>query len=92
VRSAADDLRAQLSGLIYPDFVTATGYQRLPALARYLRGMERRLDKLPENPGRDAVNMAVVQRVQRAYRQAVADLPATTRTSAPSAGRWRNSG
>jgi ATP-dependent helicase HrpA len=79
VRSAADDLRAQLSGLIYPDFVTATGYQRLPALARYLRGMERRLDKLPENPGRDAVNMAVVQRVQRAYRQAVADLPAARR-------------
>jgi ATP-dependent helicase HrpA len=64
-----------LSGLIYPGFVTATGYRRLPHLTRYLRGIERRLDKLPENPARDAANMAVAQRVEHAYRQAIADLP-----------------
>jgi ATP-dependent helicase HrpA len=79
VRAAVDDLRAQLSGLIYPGFVTTTGYRGLPGLARYLRGMERRLDKLPENPARDAVNMAVAQRVEQAYRQAVAALPAPRR-------------
>ena len=79
VRPAVDDLRAQLSGLIYPDFVTATGYRRLPGLARYLRGIERRLDKLPGNPARDAVNMVVAQRVQQAYQQAVAALPAPRR-------------
>jgi len=72
-------MRAQLSGLIYPGFVTATGYRRLPHLTRYLRGMERRLDKLPENPARDAANMAVAQRTEQAYRQAVADLPAGRR-------------
>jgi ATP-dependent helicase HrpA len=76
VQPAVADMRAQLSGLIYPGFVTATGYRRLPHLTRYLRGMERRLDKLPENPARDAANMAVAQRAQQAYRQAVADLPA----------------
>jgi ATP-dependent helicase HrpA len=74
VRAAVDDLREQLSGLVYPGFVAATGYRRLPDLARYLRGMERRLDKLPENPGRDAVSMAVARRVQRAYQQALAGL------------------
>ena len=79
VRPAVADMRAQLSGLIYPGFVTATGYRRLPHLTRYLRGMERRLDKLPENPARDAASMAVVQRVEQAYRQAVADLPAARR-------------
>ena len=76
---AVADMRAQLSRLIYPGFVTATGYRRLPQLTRYLRGIERRLDKLPENPARDAVNMAVAQRVEQAYRQAVADLPAARR-------------
>jgi len=76
---AQSDMRAQLAGLIYPGFVTATGYRRLPHLARYLRGIERRLDKLPENPARDAANMAVVQRVEQAYRQAIADLPAARR-------------
>ncbi len=80
VSPAAADLRAQLSGLIYPGFVTATGYRRLPQLTRYLRGIERRLDKLPENPARDAANMAVARRAEQAYRQAVADLPPARRT------------
>jgi ATP-dependent helicase HrpA len=72
VRAAADDMRAQLSRLVYPGFITATGYRRLPDLARYLQGMERRLVKLPENPGRDAVSMVVAQRVEQAYQQAIA--------------------
>jgi ATP-dependent RNA helicase HrpA len=79
VQPAVADMRAQLSGLIYPDFVTATGYHRLPQLTRYLRGIERRLDKLPESPARDAASRAVAQRVEQAYRQAVADLPAARR-------------
>jgi ATP-dependent helicase HrpA len=82
LRPAVADMRAQLSGLIYPGFATATGYRRLAHLTRYLRGMQRRLDKLPENPARDAANMAVAQRVEQAYRQAVADLPAARRADA----------
>ena len=79
LQPAVADMRAQLSGLIYPGFVAATGYRRLPHLARYLRGIERRLDKLPENPARDAANMAIAQRTEQAYQQAVADLPAARR-------------
>jgi ATP-dependent helicase HrpA len=79
VQPAVADMRAQLARLIYPGFVTATGYRQLPQLTRYLRGIERRLDKLPENPARDAANMAVAQRVEQAYRQAVADLPSARR-------------
>src|SRR5579875_200796 len=78
-RPAVADMRAQLSALIYPGFVTATGYRRLPHLARYLRGIERRLDKLPENPSRDAANMTIAQRAEQAYREAVAGLPAGRR-------------
>jgi ATP-dependent helicase HrpA len=79
LRPAVADMRAQLSRLIYPGFVTATGYRRLPQLIRYVRGIERRLDKLPENPARDAANMAVAQRTEQAYREAVADLPPARR-------------
>ena len=89
VQPAVADLREQLSGLIYGGFVTATGYRRLPHLTRYLRGMERRLDKLPENPGRDAASMAVAQRAEQAYREAVAALPAARRSAAGVADvRW----
>jgi ATP-dependent helicase HrpA len=79
VRGAVEDMREQLGGLIYPGFVTATGYRKLNDLARYLRGMERRLSKLPESPARDALNMAVVQRVEQTWRQAVAGLPPARR-------------
>jgi len=75
-------MRAQLSGLIYPGFVAATGYRRLPHLTRYLQGIERRLDKLPENPARDAAGMAVAHRVELAYQQALAGLPAARRNDA----------
>jgi len=81
VQPAVADMRAQLDRLIYPGFVTATGYRQLPQLTRYLRGIERRLDKLPENPPRDAANMALAQRVEQAYREAVANLPPGRRTS-----------
>jgi ATP-dependent helicase HrpA len=82
VQPAVADMRAQLSGLIYSGFVTTTGYRRLPQLTRYLRGIERRLDKLPENPARDAANMAVAHRMEQAYQQALADLPAERRDDA----------
>ena len=79
VRAAFADLRAQLSGLIYPGFIAATGARRLPDLVRYLRGMSRRLEKMPEALGRDAERMAVVQQVTADYQQTLADLPPARR-------------
>jgi ATP-dependent helicase HrpA len=77
---AAADIRGQLDGLIRPGFLTAAGARRLPALARYLRAVLYRLDKLGENAGRDAQQMAVVRRVQDAYRAAFAGLDQTARS------------
>ena len=79
VQPAVADMREQLSGLVFPGFVAATGYRRLPHLSRYLRGIQRRLDKLPESPARDAASMAVAQRAEQAFRQAVAELPPSRR-------------
>ena len=78
---AAADIRDQLAGLVYPGFLAATGTRRLPALARYLRAIQYRMDKLPDNPGRDAQQMAVAHRVEDAYRDALAALPAAGRSS-----------
>ena len=76
---AVVDIRAQLDGLIAPGFLTAAGTARLPALARYVKAVGRRLDKLAENAGRDAQQMAVVHRVQDAYARALASLPPEAR-------------
>jgi ATP-dependent helicase HrpA len=78
---AADDIRGQLRGLVRPGFLTATGARRLPAVARYLRAVEHRLDKLSDNAGRDAQQMAIVHRVAGEYAAALAALPAATASS-----------
>jgi ATP-dependent helicase HrpA len=69
------DIRAQINGLVYPGFVTATGWKRLPDLVRYLQGIERRLEKLPQDPTRDALNMGSVHHVQDEYRTLLAEAP-----------------
>jgi ATP-dependent helicase HrpA len=86
---AISDMRAQLSGLIYPGFVTETGSRRLPDLLRYLRAISRRLEKAPLDPGRDASLMATVHRVTDAYQRAVGELAAAGRGGADAqAVRW----
>jgi ATP-dependent helicase HrpA len=87
---AAADIRTQLDGLIPPGFLTAAGAARLPALARYTKAIGRRLDKLADNAGRDAQQMAVIHRVQDAYARALTQLPAEARTGDPAAEvRWQ---
>ena len=89
VRAAFTDLRAQLARLVHPGFVAETGARRLPDLVRYLRGMSRRLEKMPEALGRDAERMAVVQRVSEEYQQTLADLPPARRDDPDVRGvRW----
>ncbi|TNY37659.1 ATP-dependent RNA helicase HrpA [Thermomonospora catenispora] len=73
------DLRAQLDELIAPGFVAATGCARLPDLLRYLRAMEARLDKLPENPVRDRQLMQQVHRIREEYDDLLRRLPPARR-------------
>jgi ATP-dependent helicase HrpA len=63
--------------------------RRLPSLTRYLRGIERRLDKLADNPGRDAQLMAIIGGLAGEYRDALAALPPAARaTDDAQAIRW----
>ncbi len=85
----AADMRSQLAGLIYPGFIPETGARRLPDLVRYLRAIARRLEKMPEAPGRDADRMTIVHRVTGAYQRAMAGLAAGGGARADAQGvRW----
>lgn len=68
------DLHAQRNALVFKGFVTATGYGHLSDVERYLNGMLRRLDKLPERPARDADWAYAVQGVWEAYEEALGQL------------------
>ena len=69
LQPSLQDVRTQLSRLVYRGFVTETGYAQLPQLVRYLRGVELRLDKLPERPDRDLDWSRIVQELWDAYRE-----------------------
>ncbi|GAA0912115.1 ATP-dependent RNA helicase HrpA [Nonomuraea longicatena] len=77
--AATDDVRDQLGKLVYPGFITATGTARLADLSRYLRAIERRLTKLPEEPWRDDEWMARVHKVEDDYHDLLDRLPPVRR-------------
>jgi ATP-dependent helicase HrpA len=68
------DMRAQREALVFKGFVTATGHAHLSDVERYLNGILRRLDKLPERPARDADWTYAVQGVWEAYEEALGQL------------------
>jgi ATP-dependent helicase HrpA len=80
LEQALADVRGQFAALIYPGFIAATGTRRLADLARYLRAIVRRLDKLAGEQVKDAERMAAVQRVARDYHQRLRDLPPEARS------------
>jgi ATP-dependent helicase HrpA len=87
---AADDIRGQLRGLVYRGFLTESGTGRLRAIARYLRAIEHRLDKLSDNAGRDTQLMAMIHAIEDDYRDTLDTLPRAARASEPARTiRWQ---
>ncbi len=87
--TAVNDVRLHLASLVHPGFVTATGWQRLPDLKRYLLAVDRRLEALPNHPQRDLLHLHKVQQVQDAYGELLAKVPAGREPSAElRAIRW----
>lgn len=72
---ALSDIKSQIDRLIYPEFVTQTGYQRLNDLHRYLTAIARRLDKLVIDSNADRAKMLRIEQVQEAYKQLLNKLP-----------------
>jgi ATP-dependent helicase HrpA len=70
------DIAAQVDALVSPGFATAAGATRLVDVARYLQGVERRIEKLRTDPGRDAEWTAQIRIVADEYATELAALPA----------------
>ncbi|MEZ0076176.1 ATP-dependent RNA helicase HrpA [Planotetraspora sp. GP83] len=89
VADIRSDIKEQLGSLVYPGFVTAAGYARLPDLHRYLRAVERRLEKLPDDPRRDREWMHRIHDVEDDYRDLLDRLkPADRDAKAVQDIRW----
>ncbi|WP_018657045.1 ATP-dependent RNA helicase HrpA [Actinomadura flavalba] len=86
---ALTDARARLEGLVHKGFVTETGRARLPDLVRYLKALEIRLDRLPENPARDRQGTHLAGTLEAEYAAELRRLPPARRDDEPvRAVRW----
>lgn len=69
------DVRAQLSGLVFPGFVSAIGLDRLAHVPRYLAGAKDRVDALADNAGRDRQRLTEYERSAAAFTEAGGTIP-----------------
>jgi ATP-dependent helicase HrpA len=78
--AAMRDETSHLAALVPADFITATPWAHLKDLPRYLRGILKRLEKLPASEQRDSRGMAGVLTLQNKYlarrAQAKGEVPA----------------
>ena len=60
--NALGDCKAHLAALVFPGFVSSIGEARLDDWNRYIKGLARRLDKLPIDPNKDRMHQVTVEK------------------------------
>lgn len=74
--NAHGDIKQHLQSLVFAGFVSELGVARLDDWGRYLRGIERRMEKLPVDPNKDRLQQRQIENVQQHYQQVLNKLPA----------------
>ncbi|MGC9421549.1 ATP-dependent RNA helicase HrpA [Vibrio sp.] len=72
---ALSDIKAQMESLIFKGFATECGYQRLPDILRYMKAIERRMEKLPIDPNKDRLHMLKIESVTNNYKALLNKIP-----------------
>lgn len=72
---ALSDVKAQIEGLIFSGFATECGWKRLPDILRYMRAIERRMEKLPVDPNKDRLHMLKIESVANKYKELLNKIP-----------------
>ncbi|EKO3989027.1 ATP-dependent RNA helicase HrpA, partial [Vibrio fluvialis] len=72
---ALSDIKAQIEGLIFKGFATECGWKRLPDILRYMKAIERRMEKLPIDPNKDRLHMLKIESVAKDYQELLNKIP-----------------
>ncbi|WP_428774324.1 ATP-dependent RNA helicase HrpA [Vibrio sp.] len=72
---ALSDIKAQIEGLIFKGFATECGWKRLPDILRYMKAIERRMEKLPIDPNKDRLHMLKIESVSKDYQELLNKIP-----------------
>lgn len=66
------DIKQQSETLVFKGFVSASGFEKLDDIIRYLKGILRRLEKLPIDPNQDRLKLIDVAKAADLYRNILA--------------------
>ncbi|HAU8284165.1 TPA: ATP-dependent RNA helicase HrpA [Vibrio vulnificus] len=72
---ALSDIKVQIEGLIFKGFATECGWKRLPDILRYMKAIERRMEKLPIDPNKDRLHMLKIESVVKDYKELLNKIP-----------------
>nr|WP_252727461.1 ATP-dependent RNA helicase HrpA [Colwellia sp. C2M11] len=61
------DIKQQSEALVFKGFVSASGFDKLDDITRYLKGILRRLEKLPIDPNQDRLKLIEVKKAVDLY-------------------------
>lgn len=67
--TAHGDIKSQLESLIFKGFVSQHGAHKLADLIRYLKAIQKRLEKLPVDPNRDRLCVLELDKVAGEYKK-----------------------
>ncbi|MDG1752356.1 MAG: DUF3418 domain-containing protein, partial [Thalassotalea sp.] len=63
------DIKQHLQALVFKGFITQAGYNRISDIERYLKAIQRRMEKLPIDPNQDRLKMIEVEKVEKNFSQ-----------------------
>ncbi|WGW01665.1 ATP-dependent RNA helicase HrpA [Vibrio sp. YMD68] len=72
---ALSDIKAQVESLIFKGFATECGWKRLPDILRYMKAIEKRMEKLPIDPNKDRLHMLKVESATKDYKELLNKIP-----------------
>ena len=73
--TAHGDIKSQLQSLVFKGFVSQHGAAKMTDLIRYLKAIERRLEKLPVDPNRDRLCVLELDKVAEQYQKLASKIP-----------------
>jgi len=73
--SAHGDIKQHLNSLVFPGFVAAIGLPKLDDWNRYVKGINRRLEKLAIDPNKDRLHQINLEKVVKLYSASLQKIP-----------------
>jgi ATP-dependent helicase HrpA len=73
--SAHGDIKQHLSSLVFGGFVAQLGAQKLDDWNRYIKAIERRLEKLLIDPNKDRLHQLNIEKIQSQYQDRLNKIP-----------------